>query len=113
MYPSAFTFVLTAHIQKCLIQESLIEPYTQAAIAEVDWWANKVGSAELTSIYIGGGTPTLALDSVKRILNHIQKRFNLTGEICIETNPADVTIEKVRQLKNSDISLISLGIQFL
>jgi coproporphyrinogen III oxidase-like Fe-S oxidoreductase len=92
-------------------QESLIEPYMQAAVAEVDWWADKIGSAELTSIYIGGGTPTLALDSVSRILDHIQKRFNLVGEICIETNPADITIEKVRQLHDANISLVSLGIQ--
>jgi oxygen-independent coproporphyrinogen-3 oxidase len=92
-------------------QESLIEPYTKAAIAEVDWWAEKIGSAELTSIYIGGGTPTLALDSVRRILDHIRKRFNLAGEICIETNPADVTVETVRQLHNANISLVSLGIQ--
>ncbi len=92
-------------------QESLIEPYTQAAIAEIDWWANKVGRINLSSIYIGGGTPTLALQSVTRILNHVQKRFNLAGDICIETNPADVTQEKVRQLHDANVSLVSLGIQ--
>jgi oxygen-independent coproporphyrinogen-3 oxidase len=92
-------------------QESLVEPYTQSAIAEIDWWANQVGSAEIKSIYIGGGTPTLAIDSVKRILSHIRKRFNVVGEICIETNPADVTLEKIRQLHSTDISLVSLGIQ--
>ena len=92
-------------------QESLIEPYTQAAIKEVDWWADQVGPAEISSIYIGGGTPTLALGSLQRILKHIQKRFTLTGEICIETNPADVTPEKVRQLKDCSISMVSLGVQ--
>jgi len=92
-------------------QESLIEPYTHAAIAEIDWWANIYGSIELTSIYIGGGTPTLALSSVIKILDHIRKRFNLMGDICIETNPADVNPETVRQLHNANISLVSLGIQ--
>ena len=43
---------------------ALVEPYTQAALAEVDWWADTIGPAEVTSIYIGGGTPTLALGSV-------------------------------------------------
>ena len=41
--------------------QSLVDTYTRAAIAEVDWWANTVGSAEITSIYIGGGTPTLGV----------------------------------------------------
>ncbi|MFH1214851.1 MAG: radical SAM protein, partial [Candidatus Neomarinimicrobiota bacterium] len=70
--------------------ESLVESYTRAAIAEVDWWADAIGPTEITSIYIGGGTPTLALDSVARVLKHIRERFRLTGDICIETNPADV-----------------------
>jgi len=92
-------------------KESLIEPYTQAAITEIDWWANNIGPINLSNIYIGGGTPTLILDSVTRILDHIRKRFKLEGDICIETNPADVNVEKVHQLHNADVSLISLGIQ--
>jgi coproporphyrinogen III oxidase-like Fe-S oxidoreductase len=48
--------------------ETLVGPYTQAALAEVDAWADRIGPAEITSIYIGGGTPTLALDSVASVL---------------------------------------------
>ncbi|UCD43072.1 MAG: radical SAM protein, partial [Chloroflexota bacterium] len=77
---------------------SLIEPYTRAALAEVDWWADKVGLAEITSVYIGGGTPTLALDSVGSVLMRVRERFHLTGDICIETNPADVDEETVQRL---------------
>jgi len=76
---------------------TLVEPYTRAAIAEVDWWADTIGPAEITSIYIGGGTPTLALDSVASVLMRLRERFRLTGEICIETNPADVDDEIVRR----------------
>jgi len=92
-------------------RESLVEPYTRAAIAEVDWWADTVGPTEITSIYIGGGTPTLTLDSVARVLEHVRKRFRLTGDICIETNPADVDAETVRLLHDMDVALISLGVQ--
>ena len=46
--------------------EALVEPYTRAAIAEVDRWADAIGPAEISSVYIGGGTPTLALDGVAR-----------------------------------------------
>jgi coproporphyrinogen III oxidase-like Fe-S oxidoreductase len=92
-------------------RESLVEPYTRAAIAEIDWWANAVGPAEITSIYIGGGTPVLALDSVARVLGRVRERFRLTGDICIETNPADVDDETVQRLHDMGVALVSLGVE--
>lgn len=92
-------------------RESLIEPYTRAAIAEVDGWANSIGSAEISSIYIGGGTPTLALTSVSSVLTRVRERFHLTGDICIETNPADVDDETVQRLQDMGVTLVSLGIE--
>lgn len=91
--------------------ESLIEPYARAAIAEIDWWANTIGPAEITSIYIGGGTPTLALDPVARVLKHVRERFRQVGDICIETNPADVNNDTVLVLQDMGISLVSLGVE--
>jgi coproporphyrinogen III oxidase-like Fe-S oxidoreductase len=96
---------------KVQYRESLIEPFTLAAIAEVDWWANAIGPVEITSIYIGGGTPTLALDSITRVLIRIRERFSLTGDICIETNPADMDDETVRQLHDMGVRLVSLGVE--
>lgn len=92
-------------------QESLVEPYTRAALAEVDRWVETIGPAEITSIYIGGGTPTLALDAVAHILERIRQRFHLTGDICIETNPADVNAETVSRLHNMGVALVSLGVE--
>jgi len=92
-------------------REDLIEPYTRAAIAEVDWWADTVGPADITSVYIGGGTPTLALDSIARVITRVRERFDLTGDICIETNPADLNEEVVSRLHSIGVSLVSLGVQ--
>jgi oxygen-independent coproporphyrinogen-3 oxidase len=92
-------------------RQELLEPYTRAALAEVDWWADTIGPAEITSVYIGGGTPTLALDSVARVLTRVRKRFRLTGDICIETNPADVDEETVQRLHSAGVALVSLGVQ--
>ncbi len=91
--------------------EALVEPFTLAAIAQVDWWADAVGPAEITSVYIGGGTPTLALESVARVLRRVRERFRLTGDICIETNPADVDDETVRRLHAMGVALVSLGVE--
>jgi oxygen-independent coproporphyrinogen-3 oxidase len=92
-------------------RESLVEPYTRGAIAEVDWWADAVGPAEITSVYIGGGTPTLALESVARVLARVRERFHVTGDICIETNPADVDHETVQRLHDMGVELVSLGVE--
>ena len=92
-------------------RESLLDPYTRAAIAAVDWWADAIGPAEITSLYIGGGTPTLALDSVACVLRRVAERFRLTGDICIETNPADVNSETVRRLRDMGVALVSLGVE--
>jgi len=90
---------------------ALVEPYTRAAIAEVDWWADTIGPAEIKSVYIGGGTPTLALGSIAKVLKRVRERFRLTGDICIETNPADVDNETVQQLHDAGVALVSLGVQ--
>jgi oxygen-independent coproporphyrinogen-3 oxidase len=91
--------------------ETLVEPYTRAALAEVDWWADTIGPTEITSIYIGGGTPTLALGSVACVLRRVREQFRLTGDICIETNPADVDQETVLRLREMGVALVSLGVQ--
>jgi oxygen-independent coproporphyrinogen III oxidase len=92
-------------------EEALVEPYTQAALREVDRWADVVGPAEVTSVYIGGGTPTLALGSIGRVLERVRERFRLTGDVCIETNPADVDERTVAELHDVGVALVSLGVQ--
>jgi oxygen-independent coproporphyrinogen-3 oxidase len=53
----------------------------------------------------------LALDSIARVLMNVRKRFRLTGDICIETNPADVSDEIVARLHDMGIALVSLGVE--
>ena len=89
----------------------LIEPYTQAAEREVDLWAEQIGRAEVTSVYVGGGTPTLALGAVARVLDRVRERFELTGPVCIETSPAAIRERTVEGLRNMGIELVSLGVQ--
>ena len=96
---------------KVAYDPALVDPYTQAALAEVDGWAVAIGPAEVSSVYIGGGTPTLALGSVARVLDRVRRCVHLTGDICIETNPADVNAVIIRQLHDAGVTLVSLGVQ--
>ncbi len=90
---------------------ALVEPYTRAALAEVDRWAEALGPAQITSVYVGGGTPTQALDSVASVLARVRKRFHLTGGVCLETSPADIDTERIRRLHDIGVELVSLGVQ--
>ena len=92
-------------------REDLVEGWERAALAETDLWAAAVGPAEVTSIYIGGGTPTLALESVARVLERMRARFRLTGDVCIETNPSAVDEALPERLRAAGVSLVSLGVE--
>ena len=96
---------------KVRYEEALIEPYTRAALAEVDHWADAIGPAEITSVYVGGGTPTNALGSVARVLAQVRRRFRVTGDVCIETSPPDIDAESVDRLRDAGVRLVSLGVQ--
>lgn len=96
---------------KVRYDDALVGPYTRAALAEVDGWAEAIGRAEVSSVYVGGGTPTLAIRSVARIVSRVRERFNLTGDICIEVNPTDVNEGTVRELRDLGVSLVSIGVQ--
>jgi oxygen-independent coproporphyrinogen III oxidase len=90
---------------------SRVGDFVRGAIAELDWWAGAAGSSEITSVYIGGGTPTLALEGVSAVLEKIRDRFRVTGEIAIETNPADVDTTTAARLRDMGVRLVSLGVQ--
>jgi oxygen-independent coproporphyrinogen-3 oxidase len=72
------------------------------------------GKYSFTTVYIGGGTPTV-LNEIQliKLLNIISKHvdvFNLK-EYTIEVNPGTLNEEKILALKDSYISRISIGIQ--
>lgn len=67
----------------------------------------------VTSIYIGGGTPSY-IDSkyIKYILDKLKTRVKFDDiEITIEINPGTVTEEKLKEYKEAGINRISIGLQ--
>ena len=70
-------------------------------------------SYNVTSIYIGGGTPSY-IDSkyIKYILDELKTRVKFDDiEITIEVNPGTVTEEKLKEYKEAGINRISIGLQ--
>lgn len=73
-----------------------------------------LGSEIVSSIYFGGGTPTLLPESdIASILNEIKREFRLSPdvEITIEANPDDISKEKLKSFHSFGINRLSIGIQ--
>lgn len=62
------------------------------------------------TIYFGGGTPSvLPIGMIKEIMDEL----NWTGnaEITLELNPTDMTLEKLKEIREIGINRLSIGIQ--
>lgn len=91
-------------------KNSKIEEYIEAVKKEIE--LQKIKS-EVTTIYIGGGTPSY-IDSkyIKEIMTEIQKKnVSKDAEITIEVNPGTVTLEKLKDYKDVGINRLSIGLQ--
>ena len=90
-----------------------IDKYFDVLIKEIKS-KNVYGTKEVTTIYIGGGTPSVP-DSkyIVKIIQTIKEVFKVSknAEVTIEVNPRTVTKEKLIDYKNSGINRISIGLQ--
>ena len=64
-----------------------------------------------TSLYFGGGTPALAADRMKEIIDVVSEYFEITEGIGLELHPDNVTVPVLRTLKEAGVTKISIGIQ--
>ncbi|MFH1868145.1 MAG: radical SAM protein [Candidatus Omnitrophota bacterium] len=96
---------------KVFYNKNLVNEFKEAILHEIKRYHDKVGKRRFTSIYIGGGTPTLAMEELNMILNELRKRFDVTGPLAIETIPSDIDTGKVDMLKDLGVNYLSLGVQ--
>ena len=85
-----------------------------ALIKEIDLQKNYLNGETVSSIYFGGGTPSiLSSNEIQKILIKIQETFELdkTMEITLEGNPDDLSIQKLHALYEIGINRLSIGTQ--
>lgn len=86
-----------------------------AILRELELQRDYPGGAELTSVYFGGGTPSLLeISELEQIFEKINALYRLApdAEITLEANPDDLSREKLRDLKNyTPVNRLSIGIQ--
>lgn len=89
--------------------------YIYKLIKELEENKQLLKNKNITTIYIGGGTPS-SIDSkyIKLILENIYKITNINKkdiEITIEVNPGTITKQKLEDYKSSGINRLSIGLQ--
>lgn len=90
------------------------EEYVSALITEIEKLSPFAKERTISTVYIGGGTPTtLSNSQLSRILNSLHENFDIKedAEITVEANPETVTLKLMRSLKDAGVNRISLGVQ--
>ena len=95
-------------------RDNLAERYVAALITEMDFYSEIIGKKPVTSLYIGGGTPTTMLDcGLDKIIGHIRDVFNLQCDIHMESHPNHLSADNLGRIKALGVQHLSLGVEAL
>ncbi len=86
--------------------------YKDALLKEIELVCGDMDSKKtVTSLYFGGGTPALMLESLQEIIDRLGRFFEIRDGIGVELHPDDVSDTVLSTLKNIGVTMISLGVQ--
>ena len=94
--------------------EALHEDTVDALCAEMERWAPAVRDRPVSTIFMGGGTPTvLPAPALRRLFATLRRCFTLEAgcEITSEANPGTVDRDKFAVLREVGVNRLSLGVQ--
>ena len=99
--------------------EPLIPKYVDALIQEARFWGDALSRPRpqaVGTVFFGGGTPSyLPPGDIARILDEVRSAFSLAPatEITLESNPGDISPERVEAWLKAGINRLSIGVQSL
>ena len=88
--------------------------FVKAIIQEIELRKDVFANKFISSIYFGGGTPSLlSKEELDMIFEKLYKSFTIDVdvEITLESNPDDLNYDKILQLKDTPINRLSIGVQ--
>lgn len=100
-----------SHAQSPLQDE---DAYVDAMLADIKAWRGRTGGRAVSTIFVGGGTPSLMPPSVMgRLLEAIDRLYGLTGdcEITMEANPGTVDESRFAGFRAAGVNRLSIGVQ--
>ncbi len=90
------------------------DEYVAALLADLDQDLAQAQGRQLTSIFFGGGTPSLfSARALGRILEGVERRIGFAGdiEITLEANPGTFEQAKFSAYRRLGINRLSIGVQ--
>jgi oxygen-independent coproporphyrinogen-3 oxidase len=102
-----------SHVRHTAIDE---ERYVRAFAAEIAATAERIGPRTVTTIFMGGGTPSLMKpETVAAILDTTAKHWSVAPdvEVTLEANPTSVEATRFRGYRAAGVNRVSLGVQAL
>ncbi len=85
-------------------------------LSEIDYYASLTPGRTVSSIFFGGGTPSLMEpETVEAIIDCVQKCWHISNdcEITLEANPTSVEAGKFKAFRQAGVNRVSLGVQAL
>ena len=101
-----------SHVQRQIDEEQ----WCQAYIDEIRYYQERLGPRTVTSIFFGGGTPSLMpASTTESLLTEIARKWSVSDdcEITLESNPTSVEAQKCHDFYHAGINRFSLGVQSL
>ncbi|MBP3200360.1 MAG: radical SAM family heme chaperone HemW [Lachnospiraceae bacterium] len=92
----------------------VIDKYIKKLITEIEYKKYLLTNYEVTSIYIGGGTPSFIESKyISYIMESIYNNYNVAkdSEISIEVNPNSASMNKLKNYYDLGINRLSIGLQ--
>jgi len=92
------------------------ERFARAFATELATMRARTGPREVTSVFLGGGTPSLMKpETVGAVLEAIAANWTIANnaEITLEANPSSVEAERFRGYRSAGVNRVSLGVQAL
>src|SRR6266436_5694983 len=102
-----------SHVRHAAIDE---ERFARAFTREIETTAARVQGRDVTSIFLGGGTPSLmAAQTVGAILDAIGRHWRVASdvEVTLEANPTSVEATRFAGYRTAGVNRVSLGVQAL
>ena len=96
--------------------EDMQSEWLQAALTEVELWAPRLADRQVSTVFIGGGTPSLLSgESVRLLLDTIRTSVDIAvdAEITLEANPESVEPRRLETYRDAGVNRISMGVQSL
>lgn len=100
-----------SHALKEELPESL---YIEALLRDLEQDLPKIWGRQVTSVFIGGGTPSLfSAEGIDRLLAGLRARLSIlaNAEITLEANPGTVEQARFSEYREAGINRLSIGVQ--